>query len=459
MTNDADSIPDERSTSRKVENHQKSEAPRQPEKLRPQPAARPVLQPIKPGTERITKQREESIKSPTALQQSVASSSISVQSTSPTVISSSSYPGTITQLQKRTSTLSNTTTLATFTAAGPSQSQLRLNLGLDVDHFRIVFKELETLTEKLQDLNDQIIEALTLYPLSIQNTSHPSLPVLERLTEPPDDGTIPPEPFAPALASSASSTTLDSSTESESSIPVHKYTREEKGKDKAGLDPDEEQLVIAQTLTNLVESAWPRIYRIPIELQTPQMTKDRIKIATKLKNAIVIFWSIQSHFCDQAQLILDLYQDPAQFEREDRILLLKSRHLDNLLSNPEISPSRADYLLAKFQADQERLAPLSERLQSVWLGILMLLEDPHETRTLSRAHEMDVGSHHWNNGHKHHQSSSSFMSSLSAMSTGGRRCWRLSGNKRLALKVSVLMLVGAGMIGMALMISMKDPAR
>lgn len=308
MTNDADSIPDERSTSRKVENHQKSEAPRQPEKLRPQPAARPVLQPIKPGTERITKQREESIKSPTALQQSVASSSISVQSTSPTVISSSSYPGTITQLQKRTSTLSNTTTLATFTAAGPSQSQLRLNLGLDVDHFRIVFKELETLTEKLQDLNDQIIEALTLYPLSIQNTSHPSLPVLERLTEPPDDGTIPPEPFAPALASSASSTTLDSSTESESSIPVHKYTREEKGKDKAGLDPDEEQLVIAQTLTNLVESAWPRIYRIPIELQTPQMTKDRIKIATKLKNAIVIFWSIQSHFCDQAQLILDLYQ-------------------------------------------------------------------------------------------------------------------------------------------------------
>ncbi|KAG0020691.1 hypothetical protein BGZ81_009231 [Podila clonocystis] len=456
----SDPIPEERSTPRRVENRQKSDAPREPDKPRTQPARRPALQPIKPDTERSTKQREESITSPIVLQQSIASSSISVHSASPTVVSTSSYPGTMTQLQKRTSTLSTTTTQTTFTAAGPSQSQSRLTLGLDVDHFRIVFKELETLTEKLQDLNDKIIEALTLYPLSILNASNSSLAAVESLADSPNDDLTLPEPNASTLASSASSTTSDSSTESDSSIPAHKYTREEKGKDKAGLDPEEEQLIIAQTLTNLVESAWPRIYRIPIEPQTPQMTKDRIKITTKLKSAIVDYWSIQSHFYDQAQLILDLYQDPALFEREDRILILKSRHLDNLLSNPEISATRADYLLAKFRADQERLAPLSERLQSVWLGILLLLGDSHQTRTLSRAHEMDVGSHHWNSGHQHHQSSSSFMSSLSAMSSvGGRRCLRLSGNKRLALKVSLLMFVGAGMIGMALMMNTKGPAR
>ncbi|KAF9335032.1 hypothetical protein BG006_001021 [Podila minutissima] len=455
----SDPIPDERSTTHTVEKRQQSKAPIQPKKPPPRLAPRPAIQPNNPATERNIEQREEPTQNPIVLQQSVVSSSISIHSASPTVVSTSSYPGTMTQLQKRTSTLSTTTTLTIFTAAGPSQSQPRLSLGLDVDHFRIVFKELETLTERLQDLNEQIIEALTLYPLSIQNASNSNLAAMESLTDSPDEGIAPPEPPASTLASSASSTSSDSSTESDSYIIAHKYTREEKGKDKAGIDPQEEQLIIAQSLTNLVESAWPRIYRIPTEPQTPQMIKDRIKIITKLKNAIVVFWSIQSHFYDQVQLILDLYQDPAQFEREDQILLLKSRHLDNLLSNPEISPARADYLLAKFRADQDRLAPFSERLQSVWLGILMLLGDSHQTRTLSRAHEIDVGSHHWNSGHQHHQSSSSFMSSLSIMSTGGRRCFRLSGNKCLALKVSVLMLVGAGMIGMALMISTKDPAR
>ncbi|KFH64256.1 hypothetical protein MVEG_10081 [Podila verticillata NRRL 6337] len=454
----SDPVPEERSANRKVEYRQRFEEPEKRETLGPQPAPRPeALQPINPPTEKNIKQREESIKSPTALH-SVASSNISVHSASPTIVTVSSYPGNMTQLQKRTSTLSTTTTLATFTAAGPSQSQSRLDLGLDVDHFRIVFKELEALTEKLQDLNDQIIEALTLYPISIQYTSNSSLAVMENLTDPLHDGITPAEPSAPTLASSASSTTSDISTESDSYIP-HKYTREEKGKDKAVLGPEEEYLIVAQTLTNLVESAWPRIYRIQTEPQTAQMTKERIKIATKLKNFIVVFWSIQTHFQDQAQLILDLYQDPAQFEREDRILILKSRHLNNLLSNPEISAAWADYLLAKFRADQQKLASLSERLQAVWLGILLLLGGPHQTRTLSRAHEMDVGSHHWNSGHQHHQSSSSFMSSLSPLSTEGRRYLRLSGNKRLALKVSMLMLVGAGMIGMALMINTKDPSR
>lgn len=304
----SDPIPDERSTTHTVENRQQSEAPRQPKKPPPQLAPRPAIQPINPATESNIKHREESTQSPIVLQQSVASSSISIHSASPTVVSTSSYPGTMTQLQKRTSTLSTTTTLTTFTAAGPSQSQPRLSLGLDVDHFRIVFKELETLTERLQDLNDQIIEALTLYPLSIQNASNSNLAAMESLTDSPDEGMAPPEPPASTLASSASSTSSDSSTESDSSIIAHKYTREEKGKDKAGIDPQEEQLIIAQSLTNLVESAWPRIYRIPIEPQTPQMIKDRIKIITKLKNAIVVFWSIQSHFYDQVQLILDLYQ-------------------------------------------------------------------------------------------------------------------------------------------------------
>lgn len=303
----SDPAPKESSATRRAEYRQRSEAPEQRENTTPLPALRPeALQPINPLTEKNIKKREVSIKSPTTFQ-SVASSSISVHSASPTVVSVSSYPGNMTQLQKRTSTLSTTTTLSTFTAAGPSLSQPRLNLGMDVDHFRIVFNELAALTEKLQDLNDQIVEALTLYPISIQNASNSSLAAMENLTDPPDDSITLSEPSAPTLASSASSTTSDSSTESDTPIP-HKYTREEKGKDKAGLGPEEEQFIIAQTLTNLVESTWPRVYRIPTEPQTAQMTKDRIKIATKLKNFIVVFWSIQCHFQDQAQLILDLYQ-------------------------------------------------------------------------------------------------------------------------------------------------------
>ncbi|KAG0348303.1 hypothetical protein BG004_005438 [Podila humilis] len=420
-------------------------------------------QPLVSRVERVTQQSKKPLlQVPMPLfQQRSATSSASIQSSSPTETSASSCPGATTQSQKRTSipSKSTTTTLAMFTAAGPShlQSKSQLDLGLDVDHFRIVFKELTVLTEKMQDLNDQIIHALTLYPQSIQQSLQ-ELSLVANIAV----NTI---SETKTTLSSASSTKSISSSSEESSDPSiiiseSRYTREEKGKDKAGSDLEDEQLIIAQTITNLIESAWPRVYKIPSEPQNKQMINDRIKIATKLKNIIVMFWSIQSHYQDQVQLILDLYQDPAQFGREDRILILKSKHLNNLLSNPEISAARAEYLLAKFHVEQENHILLSDRLQAVWLGILLLLGDPEQTRSFSRSHEMDVGSHLWKSGHQHYQMSSSFMSSLSPLSESRRwGCFRLSGDKRLGLKVAVLLLLGAGMIGMALVINAQNSSK
>ncbi|KAF9406899.1 hypothetical protein BGZ94_002899 [Podila epigama] len=468
---------------------QEEEALQARQQPQPVPAPRPAtVEQVEPlsGTKTIhIPPKERPAIDPKAMQQHANSSNISAHSTSPTVVSKASpYPGgatTTTHLQKRVSSLSTstTTTFTTFTAAGPGQIPSHLEPAFDKDHFRTVFKELTTLTEKLQDLNDQVIEALTTYPIAESGASpRPALAWFESLADsqgdehhgseellpPPPQQQPHPMPFT--VASSASSTTSvassSSSNSSDSSIPVPRYTREEKGKDRASNTLEENQFIIAQTFTNLVESSWPRIYRNPPEtLRTPQMTKDRVRVASKLKNAIVTFWSVQSHYQDQAQLILDLYEDPAQFEHEDRILILKSRHLNNLLSNPEVSPVHAAYWSVKFRTEQERLSVLSERLQAVWLGILLLLGDPDQisARQLSKTHAMDVGSHHWNTGHQQHMSSS-FVSSLSPLTNvTRRRCCRLSGNKRLGLKVAVLLFVGTGMISMALILNTSNSTR
>lgn len=81
-----------------------------------------------------------------------------------------------------------------------------------------------------------------------------------------------------------------------------------KGKARA-INLEEDRQCIAQSFTELVMDSWPRIYKIPPEpWRTSQMRQDRIKTATRLKDAIVTFWSVQSYFQERAELILDVQQ-------------------------------------------------------------------------------------------------------------------------------------------------------
>ncbi|KAF9560459.1 tRNA modification GTPase gtpbp3, mitochondrial [Mortierella alpina] len=159
-------------------------------------------------------------------------------------------------------------------------------------------------------------------------------------------------------------------------------------------DLEEERRISAQTITDLISTAWPKLYQ-PCAVaagasstalgteamqggarfhQTSKISRQQATSAAVLKTAIVAFWSAQNSFQERAQLVLDIYEDPAELESDDRIRGLRSRHLNNLLSST-LSPAEVSQLTAKFQEDQEMLTTVTEPLRAVWLGILILLEE------------------------------------------------------------------------------------
>ncbi|KAG0356611.1 hypothetical protein BC939DRAFT_460877 [Gamsiella multidivaricata] len=156
-------------------------------------------------------------------------------------------------------------------------------------------------------------------------------------------------------------------------------------------DLEEHRWSAAQSIADLILSAWPRLCKTvtstspdPLTMQIqaqPQppshhmikLNKQRTKIATQLKNGIVIFCSAQSLFQERAQLVLDIYQDPTELERDDRTRTLRSRHLNSLLSST-LSTAVGDQLARKLTEDQEKMALITESLQGVWLEIVFFLE-------------------------------------------------------------------------------------
>ncbi|KAG0378885.1 hypothetical protein BGX24_002498 [Mortierella sp. AD032] len=233
---------------------------------------------------------------------------------------------------------------------------------------------------------------------------------------------------------------------------------------------EEDRQSIAQSFTDLVMDSWPRIYKIPPEPCTPQMRQDRIKTATRLKDAIVTFWSVQSYFQERAELILDVQQSPAVLENGDRFGILRSQHLDNLLSQEPLHPFEMKRILDRYREQQDLLNILSEQLQNVWLGILLLLGDPDQTRSKATTAASKLSHHrglHMDSmQHLNHSAAGSSSSGYSLeyrnlgvdFGSGGggmKEQLRLSRNKRLGLKVAVLLVFGASMIAMALVLNTR----
>ncbi|KAF9115353.1 hypothetical protein BGX27_008122 [Mortierella sp. AM989] len=354
----------------------------------------------------------------------VESSATSILSASPTLTStsfrqkkdSSAAPHYNLQCQQEAQIQYNTGSLV-LEAENPPVSKFRF----DSKHFIIILHELTTYTEQIELLNDQILEAMTLH--QSMNT---------------DAATI--ESYT-ATSPELTSTRRPPSPE--------ETRRRMKGKEKA-VDLEEERFNLAQSFTGLVMDSWPRIYKIPSEPKTAQMTRERMKAATKLKDMIVEFWGSQSQFQERAQLVLDVYQDPTELEQGDRIRILKSRHLNNLLIREPLDLQEVHQLVRKYRQHQDKLTALSDQLQNVWLGILMLLGDPDHTQSLKLNRRFGISSM---NLHATSSSSSYYLDNPPSESR--RSLFRLSKHKRLALKVTLLLAVGSGLIAMAMVLNAK----
>ncbi|KAF9959018.1 hypothetical protein BGZ70_008996 [Mortierella alpina] len=287
---------------------------------------------------------------PSALQDApevvnVASSAVSILSSSGTLISSSKRRPSSTLLLPPPY-LPRATTRHTVAAAQPP---------FDTSVFKSIMQELGTHIDYFEELSDQILDAMTVYDVGRLGLS------------------------------------------TMSSLSPLEY-RGSSGCDEKPKDLEEERRISAQTITDLISTAWPRLYQpcttaavgAPASApsapgteamqgaaqfhQTSKISKQQAKSATVLKSAIVTFWSAQNNFQERAQLVLDIYEDPTELESEDRIRGLRSRHLNNLLSST-LSPAEVAQLTAKFEKDQEKLTTVTEPLRAVWLGILILLEE------------------------------------------------------------------------------------
>ncbi|KAG0208458.1 tRNA modification GTPase gtpbp3, mitochondrial [Mortierella sp. GBA30] len=282
----------------------------------------------------------------------VASSSISILSASATLtpdpasrrrsILTPSRPAASRATTAHTTTTIVTTTTSTSTSTATAAS---VQTPFDAQLFKSIMHELSTHIDRFEELSDQVLDAMT---------GH-------------DEGRLGLGSLSPLSSSGA----------------------EPKEKEKGPKDLEEERRTSAQTITDLISTAWPRLYQ-PCATnadtqvvqgqaqtqfhQTSKITKQQAKSATVLKSAIVTFWSAQSNFQERAQLVLDIYEDPAELEREDRIRSLRSRHLNNLLAST-LSPTEVAQLKEKFQTDQDRMVSATEPLRAVWLGIIILLEE------------------------------------------------------------------------------------
>ncbi|KAF9433184.1 hypothetical protein BGZ76_009771 [Entomortierella beljakovae] len=353
---------------------------------------------------------------------------ISEVSTSPTLTSASFYkennPSEITRYgqqcqQYQQNRLSYTSSSIVLEPANPPVSHFRL----EPEYFTEIFDKLAAFNEELELLNDQILEAMTL---------HQSMNLSTIIT-------IGDESTSPVLSK-------------DSQLPSSEGSkRRTKGKERA-IDLEEERFSLAKSFADIVMESWPRIYKIPSKLNVIQTNKYREKTATKLKDKIVEFWSHQSQFQEQAQLVLDAYEDPSELEYGDRIRILKSRHLDNLLTQGPLDLQEIQRLREKYHQHQENLTPLSDQLQNVWLGIVMLLGDPDHKQSLKHNRRLSVNVMDLNGA----SSSSSYYLDIHSPPLERRGgMFQLSHHIRLALKVTVLLAVGSGLIAMAMVLNAK----
>ncbi|KAG0313374.1 hypothetical protein BGZ99_008921 [Dissophora globulifera] len=232
----------------------------------------------------------------------VISSGASTLSASPTLTSNSTHQRRTSSItshsgiqqqqhqQQYTQQYQHTTSSLTLEATAPPPL---ISNALDPEHFLMVFRELNKCTEQIELLNDQILESMTLYqPPSSSELSAFYGTTSPTLTRERGDG--------------------DGGEKGGADLPTpspEEHRRRMKGKEKKAIDSEEDRFCIAQSFTELIMDAWPRIYKIPPEPRTAQMTKHRIKTAMKLKDAIVTFWSMQSQFNERPDRVGAWEQD------------------------------------------------------------------------------------------------------------------------------------------------------
>ncbi|GJJ70872.1 hypothetical protein EMPS_03222 [Entomortierella parvispora] len=266
-------------------------------------------------------------------------SAISVPSTSGTLVSNHPVPSTAT-LAPAHSTLSNTTTGHTI-APTPAC--------FDRQSFKTVFQDLVNQTEQFETLNDQVLDAMTefdetrlgLRPAALSGTGWSSDPdnleeARHRIAKAVTDQVV---SAWPSLSMSAPWTTTSGHSSEKN---AGEYQQQQQGQERAAATHD------------------------------AKLLKQRIKAVNQLKNATVAFWSAQNHFHERAQLVLDIFQDPTELEREEGLRILRSRHLNNLLSCSP-TPNQIEELSAKFKADQEALEKMMAPMHTVLLSIVVAL--------------------------------------------------------------------------------------
>ncbi|KAG9072696.1 tRNA modification GTPase gtpbp3, mitochondrial [Linnemannia hyalina] len=316
----------------------------------------------------------------------VASSAISILSASGTLVSHEAQGRLSTSTAHPPHPLSRTTTARTLAVSSAP---------FDPQQFKATLQKLTAFTEQFEALNDQLLDALTSYDKS-------------RLG-------------------------LDFALEAGSHLTTEPTT-----KDELSTDLEIERRAVAQSLVELIFSSWSRLAgngstttvypTLNLSIQTPpppqkmvRLNKPQIKTATHLKDIIVAFWSAQSNFQDRAQLVLEIFQDPLELEDDERVRILRSRHLNYLLST-SLTPIEADRLSGKVESDQNRMTQITEQLQGLWLEILLVLSKPSSTA---------------NNNSSSNSGDDSAESEEGDNGSFGKRFFRISKGKRQAFKAGI----------------------
>ncbi|KAF9925241.1 hypothetical protein FBU30_004959 [Linnemannia zychae] len=434
-----------------------------------------ALEPSKPARDLI----KDRMATPHEIQ---LSSGSSVRSTSPTLVSAtSSVNNGGTLQQRRTSSMGSHTSLTTTITTTSSSMQQHVSSSsltleaagppstleiayMDPQHFATQQRLQQPFPTQLQQPSNTARSEHTLQSSSSIKGMPPSpLPSSHTPASTTPLGT-PPSNYGYQMSIEPTSGIVPMLPEDES------WRKRMKGKARA-VNLEEDRQCIARSFTELVLDSWSRIYRtLPEQHRTPQTRQDRMKTAMQLKDAIVTFWSVQSYFQERAELILDVQQDPLVLENRSRFRILKSEHLNNLLSQEPMHSHEINYILEKYQQQHDLLTTLSEQLQNVWLGILLLLGDPNNTQPSTTTRWSHHKRLHMDSMHHLHSAAGSSSSGYSMdyrnpsgiiRCDGGREAGgrggplRLSRNKRLGFKVAVMLILGAALIIMALILNSR----
>ncbi|KAF9430125.1 hypothetical protein BGZ94_008231 [Podila epigama] len=255
------------------------------------------------------------------------------------------------------------------------------NSPFDLDHYKALLKELAKHTETLENLNDQALNVLTDQEDCHALLHHTRAAQAQAQTRSadrdgdPDSGPDPGPEQKPEADHNHNSNR-------------NRHPNLNSSRDHHGLDNARQLTTLA--IADIVLTAWPELcrtswpaieagqHRVQMSLvHSSKQNKQRLKIAKQMQAALVAFWSVQDRYQDCVQLVLEAYQDPEVLEQEERIQILRSRYLDNLLSS-SLGYSEAKELEAIVQAEQERMTVITEPLRTALLSMMVAIGEAEQ---------------------------------------------------------------------------------